>query len=439
MQLSIRKLRVILSFALLIEARSFAPKIIKISGLLLKPVPSFLKSVHGWMPATAGVVTTHALSGATTEVKSYQGNSLSVKTGENVSFRFYTSRYTAGSYRVSGLPNGLSYDGRNTISGSISEAGNYSVNIVGYRGYSQNGSSTPTFLLSVDASDPVLPLDSDGDGVDDSSDSFPDDPKRASGSDFDSDGTDDEFDNDDDNDGVVDTSDLYPKDALRASGNDADGDGTDDEFDGDRDGDGVDNATDQFPDDPKRASGSDFDGDGTDDEFDDDDDNDGIVDTSDLYPKDALRATGNDADGDGTDDEFDGDRDGDGVDNTTDQFPDDPKRASADDLAGDSNETMTTNFSSTTNLGNNWFDAWLGIFYTANKQNWIFHSHLGWFYVHPVGKDAFWFYDYDLGWLYTSNDLYPYFYRNSPAGWLYHLANSNKSRFWSYSQEIELE
>ena len=149
MQLSKKKLRVILSFALLVEARSFAPKIIKISGLLLKPVPSFLKSVHGWMPATAGVVTTHALSGATTEVKSYQGNSLSVKTGETVSFRFYTSRYTAGSYRVSGLPNGLSYDGRNTISGSISEAGNYSVNIIGYRGYSQNGSSTPYFLLSI--------------------------------------------------------------------------------------------------------------------------------------------------------------------------------------------------------------------------------------------------------------------------------------------------
>ena len=201
MQLSIKKLRVILSFALLIEARSFAPKIIKFSGLLLKPVPSFLKSVHGWMPATAGVVTTHSLSGATTEVKSYQGNSLSVKTGEDVSFRFYTSRYTAGSYRISGLPNGLSYDGRNTISGSISEAGNYSVNIVGYRGYSQNGSSTPTFLLSVDASDPVLPMDSDGDGLDDTVDKFPDDPKRASGTDYDGDGTDDEFDSDDDNDG----------------------------------------------------------------------------------------------------------------------------------------------------------------------------------------------------------------------------------------------
>jgi hypothetical protein len=298
MQLSIKKLRVILSFVLLIEARSITPKIIKISGLLLKPVPSFLKSVHGWMPATAGVFTTHALSGATTEVKSYQGNSLSVKTGEDVSFRFYTSRYTAGSYRVSGLPNGLSYDGRNTISGSISEAGNYSVNIVGYRGYSQNGSSTPTFLLSVDASNPVLPMDSDGDGVDDTVDKFPDDSNRTT--------------NNTDSDGVV---------------------------------------------------------------------------SADAY----------------------------------------------------NNITLINNFSSISNLSDNWFDAWLGIFYIANEKNWVFHSHLGWLYLHPIGKDSFWFFDETLGWLFSSKDLYPYFYRNSSSSWLYHLANSSEKRFWSYLQEIELE
>ena len=335
MQLSIKKLRLILSFALLIEVRSITPKIIKIYGLLLKPVPSFLKSVHGWMPATAGMVTTHALSGATTEVKSYQGNSLNVKTGEDVSFRFYTSRYTAGSYRVSGLPNGLSYDGRNTISGSISEAGNYSVNIVGYRGYSQNGSSTPTFLLSVDASDLVLPMDSDGDGVDDTIDKFPDDPKRASGSDFDSDGTDDESDND-------------------------------------RDGDEVDNASDEFPDDPNRTTtNTNTDG----------------VDSGDVY----------------------------------------------------NNEILINNFSSISNLSDNWFDTWLGIFYIANEKNWVFHFHLGWLYIHPIEKDAFWVFDYNQGWLYTSKSLYPFFYRISSAGWLYHLANSNKNRFWDYSQEIELE
>ena len=82
----------------------------------------------------ASVVTTHALSGATTEVRSYQGNSISVQKGEDVNFRFFTSRYTAGSYRISGLPNGLNYDGSNSITGAISETGSYNVEITGYRG-----------------------------------------------------------------------------------------------------------------------------------------------------------------------------------------------------------------------------------------------------------------------------------------------------------------
>ena len=86
MQLSIKKLRIILSISLLIEARSIAPKIIKLSGILLQPVPGVIKSIQTWIPATAGVLTTHALSGATTEVKSQQGNSISIKEGQNVNF-----------------------------------------------------------------------------------------------------------------------------------------------------------------------------------------------------------------------------------------------------------------------------------------------------------------------------------------------------------------
>ena len=125
-----KKLRVILSFALLIEAKSFAPKIIKLSVVLLKPVPGFFKSIHAWIPATAGVDSTHALSGATTEVKSTQGNSINIKTGENLTYQFYTSRYPAGSYSISGLPNGLSYDGSNTIAGAISETGTYNIQIM---------------------------------------------------------------------------------------------------------------------------------------------------------------------------------------------------------------------------------------------------------------------------------------------------------------------
>ena len=144
-----KKLRLILSFTLLIEARSFAPKIIKISAVLLKPVPGFFKSIHAWIPATAGVVSTHALSGATTAVKSSQGNSIAVEAGENLTYQFYTSRYTAGSYNLTGLPNGLSYDGSNTIAGTLSEAGSYTVKITGYRGTNQNGTATPTFSLNI--------------------------------------------------------------------------------------------------------------------------------------------------------------------------------------------------------------------------------------------------------------------------------------------------
>lgn len=144
-----KKLRLILSFTLLIEARSFAPKIIKISAVLLKPVPGFFKSIHAWIPATAGVVSTHALSGATTAVKSSQGNSIAVQAGENLTYQFYTSRYTAGSYTISGLPNGLSYDGSNTITGKISEAGTYNIQIIGHRYSNQNGSKTPSFSLEI--------------------------------------------------------------------------------------------------------------------------------------------------------------------------------------------------------------------------------------------------------------------------------------------------
>lgn len=52
---------------------------------------------------------------------------------------------------------------------------------------------------------------------------------------------------DSDGDGVLDKDDLYPNDPNRASGNDLDGDGIDDEFDNDIDGDGYANSNDDFP------------------------------------------------------------------------------------------------------------------------------------------------------------------------------------------------
>ena len=301
MQLSMEKLRVILSFFLLVETRNLAPKFVQLSGLFLKPVPAFLKSIHAWIPTTAGVLTTHAVSGATTEVKSQLGNQVSLNAGEDLNYIFYTGRWAAQSFTVTGLPSGLSWNGDSgsgSIAGTVSQPGEYEIKITGYRFSDLSGSTTPEYTLRLTINESPELIDSDGDGVDDSNDKFPDDPNRTT--------------------------------------NNTDSDG---------------------------------------------------VDSSDVY----------------------------------------------------NNETLINNFSSISNLSDTWFDAWLGIFYIANEKNWIFHSHLGWLYIHPVEKDAFWVFDNNLGWLYTSKSLYPYFYRNSSAGWLYHLTNSHKSRFWDYSQEIELE
>ena len=257
-----KKLRLILSFTLLIEARSFAPKIIKISAVLLKPVPGFFKSIHAWIPATAGVVSTHALSGATTAVKSSQGNSITVQAGENLTYQFYTSRYTAGSYNLTGLPNGLSYDGSNTISGTLSEAGSYTVKITGYRGTNQNGTATPTFSLNITVAE---------------------------------------------------------------------------------------------------------------------------------------------------------------ADSTT-------------EPSGD----LRDNFAEITDLGNQWYQTWLGVMYIPNNGNWVFHSDLGWMYAQSIAQDSFWFYDEKVGWLYRSKSLGPFCYRYSTGGWLYQLDSTSTNRFWDYNQNNEI-
>ncbi|WP_320838437.1 thrombospondin type 3 repeat-containing protein [Zhongshania sp.] len=85
--------------------------------------------------------------------------------------------------------------------------------------------------------------DSDGDGVPDSDDAFPNDPTESRDNDLD--GIGDNADNDDDNDGVNDTDDAFPLDPNESE---------------DRDGDGIGDNSDAFPDDSSESSDSDDDG-----------------------------------------------------------------------------------------------------------------------------------------------------------------------------------
>jgi hypothetical protein len=140
-------------------------------------------------------------------------------------------------------------------------------------------------LYPLDASESK---DSDGDGVGDNADAFPNDASP-----------------DIDNDGVLNAQDAFPLDASESK--DSDGDGT---------GDNSDNCSGLA-----NASQSDIDGDGEGDACDDDDDSDGLRDVADAFPLDVFKQV--DPDSDGLGDACDGDGLGDGLRYVSGAFPPD--------------------------------------------------------------------------------------------------------------------
>jgi len=116
----------------------------------------------------------------------------------------------------------------------------------------ENGAPSEGFAIQVVRESDNL--DSDGDGILNSEDAFPDDPSEWT---------------DSDGDGTGDNSDGYPNDPNEWA--DMDGDGIGDNSDPDQDGDGYPNAGDAFPGDPSEWVDS---------------DGDGVGDNADVYPND---------------------------------------------------------------------------------------------------------------------------------------------------------
>lgn len=181
----------------------------------------------------------------------------------------------------------------------------------------------------------TAPVDSDGDGVFDGVDAFPDDPRESLDSDGDGYGDNaDQFPSDaseccdTDSDGYGDNADRFPNDSSEWL--DSDFDGTGDNSDvfpfnsseqRDFDGDGVGDNADAFPNDSSESL--DTDGDGSGNNSDNDDDNDGLIDSEDPYPLDENNFK--DSDGDGIEDLSDWDDDNDGVLDEEDVDPLDPR------------------------------------------------------------------------------------------------------------------
>ncbi|MFH0816001.1 MAG: right-handed parallel beta-helix repeat-containing protein [Methanobacteriota archaeon] len=146
-----------------------------------------------------------------------------------------------------------------TPSHNFTGEGNYSVTLTVKDGAGNNDTDTMVVLVNPEALD-----DSDGDGVPDDIDAFPDDPNETA---------------DTDGDGVGDNGDAFPTDSSESA---------------DTDGDGVGDNSDAFPSNPDESIDTDNDGIG--DNADTDDDGDGTLDTEDPAPLDST-VTGDDGSG----------------------------------------------------------------------------------------------------------------------------------------------
>lgn len=104
-------------------------------------------------PAAVSSLSIHSLSGATTYVTSSSSNSVQGTTGSSFNFPFWSGgNYRAYSFKVDGLPAGLSYNGNSnapSISGTLPNPGNYNISITGYRYPGLSGNRTPTYNLSL--------------------------------------------------------------------------------------------------------------------------------------------------------------------------------------------------------------------------------------------------------------------------------------------------
>jgi len=73
------------------------------------------------------------------------------------------------------------------------------------------------------------------------------------------------------------------------------------------------------------------------------------------------------------------------------------------------------------NLSNDWFESpWFGTIF-ATRQNWLYHQPLGWVYLHSTDPQGIWLWDnLKSYWIWTSKDVYPWFYSYNSNNWLYH-------------------
>ena len=82
-------------------------------------------------------------------------------------------------------------------------------------------------------------------------------------------------------------------------------------------------------------------------------------------------------------------------------------------------------------IGNGWRRLdWFGDYVPMGEEGWIWHNQHGFFFVpQDALPENIWLYAPDMGWLWTSSEVYPFFYRHADNAWLWYNGGTNPRWF----------
>ena len=91
------------------------------------------------------------------------------------------------------------------------------------------------------------------------------------------------------------------------------------------------------------------------------------------------------------------------------------------------------------NAPNWWTSPWFGSFAVTEGTDWVYHEQYAWLFIFHQEGGGLWYWQKNLGWLWTASELYPYVYRQG-FGWHYFLGASDGSVFlFSYPEETWID
>ena len=85
-----------------------------------------------------------------------------------------------------------------------------------------------------------------------------------------------------------------------------------------------------------------------------------------------------------------------------------------------------------------WESPWLGTFYHTLANGWIMHQEFGWVFVFPLPQDGgFWIWQEMVGWGWTNDSSFPYFFLSTGDQWTFFHGSSNDQLLFYHFLENE--